>query len=50
MDTKWKKSKVLLSYLAFVIGLTMMVTNMVPAVSMAAAFGTEIFQIGRAHV
>ncbi len=44
MDTKWKKSKVLLSYLAFVIGLTMMVTNMVPAVSMAAAFGTEIFQ------
>ena len=43
MDTKWRKSKVLLSYLAFAIGLTMLVANIVPAVSMAAAFGMEIF-------
>lgn len=43
MGTRWKKSKILFSYLAFVMGLTMLVTNLVPTVGMAAAFGMEIF-------
>ena len=44
MDTKWKKGKAICSFLAFVTGLTLLVINMVPAVSMAAAFGTGIFE------
>lgn len=44
MDTKWKKGKAICSFLAFVTGLTLLVINMVPAASMAAAFGTGIFE------
>ena len=44
MDTKWKKGKAIFSFLAFVTGLTLMVINVVPAASMAAAFGTGIFE------
>lgn len=44
MDTRWKKGKIILSFLAFVTGLTMIVIQLVPAVSMAAAFGMEVFE------
>lgn len=44
MATKWKKGKAIVSFLAFVIGLTIMVINLVPAVSIAAAFGMGIFE------
>ena len=43
MDIKWKKSKAICSFLAFVTGLTLLVINMVPAAGMAAAFGPGIF-------
>lgn len=43
MDTRWKKSKIMISFLAFVMGLSVLISSLVPAVSMAAAFGTEIF-------
>lgn len=46
MDTKWKKGKAIVSFLAFVIGLTVLVINLVPAVSMAMAFGMDIFHSG----
>lgn len=44
MDTKWKKGKAIFSFLAFVTGLTLLVINLVPAASLAAAFGTGIFE------
>lgn len=44
MDTKWKKGKAICSFLAFVTGLTILVTNLVPAAGMAAAFGMGIFE------
>lgn len=44
MDTRWKKGKTILSFLAFVTGLTIIVIQVVPAVSMAAAFGMEVFE------
>ncbi len=43
MDTKWKKCKIAISFLTFVMGLTMVVTNLVPAAGMAAAFSMEVF-------
>ena len=44
MDTRWKKGKTILSFLAFVTGLTMIVIQLGPAVSLAAAFGMEVFE------
>lgn len=44
MDTRWKKSKTIISFLAFAVGVTMLVTNLVPAVSIAAAFGMGVFE------
>lgn len=44
MDTRWKKSKMICSFMAFATGLTILVTNLVPAVSMALVFGMGIFE------
>lgn len=44
MGIKWKKSKIVCSSLFFVTGVSMMITQMVPAVSLWAAFGTGIFE------
>lgn len=44
MDTRWKKGSAICSFLAFAAGLTMIVIHLVPAVSMAAAFGVEVFE------
>lgn len=44
MDTRWKKSKAIGSSLAFAAGLTMMVIQLVPAVSMVSAFGVDVFE------
>ena len=44
MDTKWKKGKAIVSFLAFVTGLTLLVINLVPAAGIAAAFGMGGFE------
>ena len=43
MDTRWKKSKAAGSFLAFAAGLTTLVIQLVPAASMASAFGVDVF-------
>ncbi len=44
MDTKWKKGKSLFSFMAFATGLTMLVSNLIPAAGMVTAFGTGILE------
>ena len=44
MDTKWKKSKSVFSFMAFATGLTVIVTNLIPAAGMVSAFGTDILE------
>lgn len=44
MGTKWKKGKEIVSFLAFAAGLTILVIYLVPAVSMRAAFGADLFE------
>lgn len=43
MGTRWKKCKIIGSYLAFAAGLTMLVTYLVPAAALFTAFGMDIF-------
>ncbi len=43
MGTRWKKSKAAGSFLAFAAGLTTLVIQLVPAASMASAFGVDVF-------
>ncbi len=44
MDTKWKKSKSVFSFMTFATGLTMLVSNLIPAAGMVTAFGTGILE------
>ncbi len=44
MGIKWKKWKEIVSFLAFAAGLTILVIYLVPAASMWAAFGADIFK------
>ncbi len=42
MDTKWKKCKVVCSFLVFLAGVTMLAVNLVPAVGIYLALGGEV--------
>ncbi len=43
MGTKWKKSKAVCSFLVFAAGISLLIVNLVPAVSMFMAFGPDVF-------
>ena len=42
MDTRWKKCKVVCSFLVFLAGVTMLAVNLVPAVGIYLALGGEV--------
>ena len=43
MDTRWKKSKVICSFAAFFMGVSMLLVNLVPAVCLYLALGDQAF-------
>ena len=43
MDTKWKKGKVLCSFMVFAVGVTMLIVNLVPAVGIFLALDGKVF-------
>lgn len=43
MDTRWKKGKVICSFVVFFVGVTMLLVNLVPAVSLYLALGDQAF-------
>ena len=43
MDTKWKKSRIIISFLAFATGLTILVIHLMSAVALLVACGVKIF-------
>lgn len=43
MDTKWKKSKIIISFLAFATGLTILVIHLMSAVALLVACGEQVF-------
>ena len=44
MDTKWKKGKVICSFMVFAIGVTMLIVNLVPALGIFLALEGRVFQ------
>ncbi len=44
MDIRWKKGKSVFSFMAFATGLTMLVSDLIPAAGMVTAFGTGILE------
>ncbi len=44
MDTKWKKSKVIISFVAFATGLTMLVIHLMSAAALFVAYGEKVFE------
>lgn len=44
MDTRWKKCKAICGFIVFVVGMTMLIVNLVPAVSLFLALGDQVFE------
>jgi len=44
LDTKWKKGKVICSFMVFAIGVTMLIVNLVPALGIFLALEGRVFQ------
>lgn len=43
MGTKWKKCKIICGFLAFAVGLSMLIVHLVPAAALFAVFGIDVF-------
>ncbi len=44
MDTKWKKSKIIISFIAFATGLTMLVIHLISAAALLVTCGEKVFE------